>query len=256
MNRPTKVLVGVAALSLVTYAGLCALLYSKQRSLLYFPQPMAAGGEARTVPLRSRGPRVLVSVREVPGQPAIVYYGGNSEDVSQNLPRFEAAFPRHSLYLLHYRGYGGSEGSPTEAALVEDALALFDQVHARHPQVTVVGRSLGSGLAVHLAALRPVAKLVLVTPYDSIVGLAQEQYPFMPVSLLLEDRYESFRYAPRVHAPTHIIAAAQDRIIPRASTEQLFKRFAPGVARMDVVAGAGHNSISQDPHYLQLLSAP
>jgi pimeloyl-ACP methyl ester carboxylesterase len=96
----------------------------------------------------------------------------------------------------------------------------------------------------------------LVTPYDSIVGVAAEQYPFMPVSLLMADRYESFRYAPAVRAPTHIIAAGQDRIIPRASTEQLLHRFAPGVAHMSVVKGVGHNSISQDPHYLQLLNEP
>jgi pimeloyl-ACP methyl ester carboxylesterase len=256
MRALAKTLLGFAAVALAMYLAACAFLYFQQRHLLYFPQPMAPGGEAAALPLRAQGPRVLVSTRELPGAQAVLYFGGNAEDVSGSLPMLQAAFPGRSLYLLHYRGYGGSEGSPTEAALVEDALALFDQVHARHPQVTVVGRSLGSGLAVHLAALRPVAKLVLVTPYDSIVGLAQEQYPFMPVSLLLEDRYESFRYAPRVHAPTHIIAAAQDRIIPRASTEQLFKRFAPGVARMDVVVGAGHNSISQDPHYLQLLSAP
>jgi pimeloyl-ACP methyl ester carboxylesterase len=72
----------------------------------------------------------------------------------------------------------------------------------------------------------------------------------------MKDRYESFRYAPRVRAPTRIIAAAQDRIIPRASTEQLFQRFAPGIARMSVLPGVGHNSIAQDPHYQALLSAP
>jgi pimeloyl-ACP methyl ester carboxylesterase len=109
---------------------------------------------------------------------------------------------------------------------------------------------------VHVASLRPAAKLVLVTPYDSIVGLAEEQYPFMPVSLLMLDRYESFRYAPKVRAPTHLIAAGQDRIIPRASTERLLRRFAPGIARLSVVPGAGHNSIAQDPRYLSLLNAP
>ena len=174
MNRPTKVLVGFAALSLAAYAGMCAMLYTQQRAMLYYPQPMGAGGEARTVRLRKTGPRVLVSVRELPGATAIVYYGGNAEDVSQNLPRFEAAFPKHALYLLHYRGYGGSEGEPTEAGLYQDALALYDYVRRRHPRVIVVGRSLGSGLAVRVAAARRPARLVLVTPYDSIVGGAAE----------------------------------------------------------------------------------
>ena len=256
MNRSARVLVGFAAVSLATYAGLCALLYSKQRNLLYFPQPMTPGGEARTVPLRSHGPRVLVSVREVPGQAAIVYFGGNAEDVSQNLPRFEAAFTQHSLYLLHYRGYAGSEGTPNESDLFADALALFDHAHRRHRRVIVVGRSLGSGLAVRVASARPAAKLVLVTPYDSIVGVAAGHYPFFPVSLILEDKYESFRYAPLVRAPTRIIMAEADRTIPPASTRQLYTRFAPGVATLEVVPGADHSDVTQDPRYLSWFIAP
>ena len=256
MNRPTKVLVGFAALSLAAYAGMCAMLYSKQRALLYYPQPMGAGGEARTVPLRARGPRVLVSARERPGPMALVYYGGNAEDVSQNLPRFEAAFPQLALYLLHYRGYGGSEGEPTEAALYQDALALYDHVRRQHARVIVVGRSLGSGLAIRVAAARRPARLVLVTPYDSIVGVAAEQYPFFPVSLLLHDRYESWRYAPRVHVPTRILLAGQDQVIPRASTEQLTRRFAPGIASVTEFPQAGHSDIAQDPRYLPAFIAP
>jgi pimeloyl-ACP methyl ester carboxylesterase len=248
-------MLGFAAVAAGLYLAACAFLYFQQPHLLYYPQA-ARGRDAPALPLRAQGPRVLVSTRELPGPRALIYFGGNAEDVSRSLPLLAQAFPGHSLYLLHYRGYGGSEGRPTEAALVADARALFDQVRRRHSRVVVVGRSLGSGLAVRVASVRRVARLVLVTPYDSIVGIAAEQYPFMPVSLLMTDRYESFRYAPGVRAPTHIIAAGEDRIIPRASTEQLFRRFAPGVARMDVVRGAGHNSIAQDPHYLQLLSAP
>ena len=256
MNRPTKVLVGFAAVSLAAYAGQCAFMYSKQRTLLYFPQPMAPGGEARTLPLRTTGPRVLVSVREAPGPWAIVYYGGNAEDVSQNLPRFDAAFPQHALYLLHYRGYAGSEGEPNEADLYSDALALFDYAHRRHRRVIVVGRSLGSGLAVHVASARAAARLVLVTPYDSIVGVAAEQYPFFPVSLILEDKYESFRYAPLVRAPTRIFVAGKDEVIPRASTEQLYRRFHAGVASMIQFPDAGHSDIASDPNYLPLFIAP
>ena len=257
---PRKLLTGsaiaFAALVVLLYVAACAFLYSQQRHLLYYPTHLPAGAQARTRPLRATGPRVLVSTREVPGAQAVVYFGGNGEEVSRTLPLLEAAFPDRALYLLHYRGYSGSEGLPTEAGLVADALELFGQVHAKHAQVTVIGRSLGSGLAVHVASERPAARLVLVTPYDSIVGVAAEQYPFMPVSLLMQDRYESFLYAPKVRAPTHIIAAARDEIIPRASTEQLLGRFAPGVAHMTVVDGAGHNSISSDERYLALLSAP
>jgi pimeloyl-ACP methyl ester carboxylesterase len=215
---------------------------------------MVAGGEAFTMPLRSEGPRVLVSVRESEGATAIVYYGGNAEDVSASLPKFEQAFPTHALYLLHYRGYGGSEGEPSEANLLDDALALFDYARRRHARVIVVGRSLGSGIAVHVASVRRVARLVLVTPYDSMVGIASGQYPYFPVSLILRDRYESWRYAPRVRAPTRIIVADADEVIPRASSEALLQRFAPGIARMDVLPG-NHSSVTTDPRYLPLFTA-
>lgn len=84
---------------------------------------------------------------------------------------------------------------PSEVALVADALALFDRVYAEHPHVVVGGRSLGSGVAVHVASLRPVARLVLVTPYDSLYGIAARQFPYVPVRWLLWDTFESWRYA-------------------------------------------------------------
>jgi pimeloyl-ACP methyl ester carboxylesterase len=255
MGALARTLVGCLCVALALYLAACGFLYFQQRHLLYFPQPAQAHA-APALPLRAQGPRVLVSTREMPGANAVLYFGGNAEDVTRTVPLLATAFPGQALYALHYRGYGGSEGSPTEAGLVADAIELFDQVHGRHAHVTVIGRSLGSGIAVHLASQRPVARLVLVTPYDSIVGIARQQYPYMPVSLLMQDRYESFRYAPQVRAPTQIIAAADDRIIPRASTEQLFHRFAPGIARMQVLPGVGHNTVSEHPRYLQLLSAP
>jgi hypothetical protein len=243
-------------LAATLYLALCAYLYTHQQALLYFPQALPPGAGAHVRPLRAGGPRILVSTRETAGDEAIVYFGGNGEIVANRLPEFAAAFPRDALYLLHYRGYAGSAGEPGEAALVADALALFDLAHARHRRVTVVGRSLGSGLAVHVASLRPVARLVLVTPYDSIVGVAAGQYPYVPVSLLLRDRYESWRYAPRVRAPTRILLAGRDEVIPRQNSEQLYARFRPGVATMTVFPGAGHNSISADPRYLPLFVAP
>ena len=255
MRRSLRVALGVAATAMLGYAGLCVALYTRQRKLLYEPPAANADGVARTLPLRRRGPKVLVSVRELPGRSAILYFGGNAEDVSLRLPEFEAAFPRHSLYLLHYRGYGGSEGSPSELALFKDALALFDHVQRRHPRVIVVGRSLGSGVAVRVASVRRAARLVLVTPYDSMVGIAAGQYPWFPVSLILQDRYESWRYAPRVRAPTRLIVADADEVIPRKSSEQLFKRFRPGIARMTVLPG-NHSGVIADPRYLPLFLAP
>jgi uncharacterized protein len=242
-----------AAFVVLIYLGLCALLFMSQRSLIYFPHPASQPGSAATIKLPVDGGDVLVTVRPREGTQALLYFGGNAENVSYSLPELAVAFPDHALYLLNYRGYGGSSGRPSEAALFADALALFDKVRADHQDIVVMGRSLGSGVAVYLASLRPVERMVLVTPYDSLQDLAVRQFPFFPVRWLMLDRFESGKYAAQVTAPTLLIAAEHDEIIPRASTESLASRFREGIAQLKVVPGAGHNSISERPEYMRLL---
>jgi pimeloyl-ACP methyl ester carboxylesterase len=242
----------LAALALA-YVALCAALFLLQRRMIYFPQPRSLVHGATTLTIPADGGQVLVTVQQRSGPDALMYFGGNAEDVSYSLPELSVAFPDHALYLMHYRGYGGSSGEPSEAALFADAVALFDRVHAEHRNIVVVGRSLGSAVATYLASLRPVARLVLVTPFDSLAGVAARHYPFFPVRWLLLDKFESSQYAPQVAAPTLIVAAEHDEIIPRASTDALFKRFPGGVASFAVVPGTGHNTISESPEYLPLL---
>jgi hypothetical protein len=242
----------LAAVALA-YVGLCVLVFLVQRSLIYFPQPSSLGDRDTTVTLPVTDAKVVASVRPRPGPKAVVYLGGNGEDVTLGIPGLAASFPEHALYLLQYRSYGRSGGKPSETALVSDALALFDLAHREHASIEVIGRSLGTGIAVQVASARPVARLVLVTPYDSLLAIAQAQFPFLPVSWLMRDRYESWRHAPKVTAPTHVIAAERDEVIPRASTERLLARFAPGIATLSVIANADHNSVSDQPEYGPIL---
>ena len=244
-----NVLIGLVTLYLV----LCAALFLSQRSMLYFPPPISNRRASAQMTLQIGNERILVSTRIIDSSDAIIYLGGNAEDVSFNMPELSSAFPGHALYLLHYRGYGGSSGSPSEEALFGDALALYDKVRAGHSRVVIIGRSLGSGIAVRLASVRDVAALVLVTPYDSIQDIAASHFAFFPVRWMLRDKYESWRYAPKVQAPTSIIAAELDEIIPRTSTELLRTRFQNGDVPFDVIPGAGHNSIAESGNYLPLL---
>lgn len=248
-----RTLASILALVALVYLAACAALYFFQRSLIYYPQPGAFTDPATRMKLAVEGAELQISVRPHAGPNAVIYFGGNAEDVSAGLPEVSAAFPDTAAFLMHYRGYGGSSGSPTEATLQKDALALFDKVHAKHSNVVVIGRSLGTGVAIRLAAQRPVARLVLVTPYDSLQDLAASQFPFFPVRWLLADKYESWRYASLVTAPTTIVAAEHDEVIPRSSTNQLHARFAPGVAKFMVLPGTGHNTISANPLYPRLL---
>lgn len=235
----------------VIYIGLCALLFFFQGSFLYFPTP-AGNVRANVITLQNSPERVYVSTHPNAGPQAVIYFGGNAEDVTYNLPGFRETFPGHALFLLNYRGYGGSGGTPTEEALFADALALYEQVRTAHPDIVLIGRSLGSGLAVRLASLRPARRLILVTPFDSVHDIAARAFPFFPVRLLLQEKYESWRYAPQVTAPTLIIAAEHDEVVPRASTELLRTRFRPDIVQYVVVPGSSHNDIN----YLPLLSTP
>ncbi|MGZ9668782.1 lysophospholipase [Pseudomonas monsensis] len=244
-------LMSLVALIVALYLALCAALFVFQRSLIYFPRPAAVEAADARLKLSMPDADVWVTTRARAGPRAVIYFGGNAEDVSRNLPGFAEAFPDDALYFLHYRGFGGSGGSPSEEAIAKDALALFDQVYASHPQIAVVGRSLGSGVAVRLASQRPVQQLILVTPYNSLEEIAEQHYPWLPVKWLLRDRFESGKYAAHIRVPTLLLAASDDEVIARASTERLLSSFPKGVAVLKVVPDSGHNSISERREYLQ-----
>lgn len=236
------------------YAALCLLLFAIQRSQIYFPVRGSAHPGAESIRIPSGAASLQVWVEERPGPRALIYFGGNAEDVALNLPSFRSAFPAHSLYLVNYRGYGGSSGRPSERALLTDAEAVYDRVRAAHPSIDVIGRSLGSGVAVHLASRREVGRLALVSPYDSLVNVAREHYAWLPVGLLMRDRYESAAKAPAVRAPVLAVIAGADEIIPPRRSQALVAAFAPGQVQVVVLPGATHNSIDLFPQYLETLA--
>lgn len=249
----SRILMYLVVIVAALYLALCVALFVFQRALIYFPQPAAIGAPETLLTLSVADAQVQVTVRPHDGPKALIYFGGNAEDVSRNLPEFSQAFPDHSLYLLHYRGFGGSTGSPSEEAISHDAMTLFDKVYDTHPHIAVMGRSLGSGVAVRLASQRPAARLILITPYNSLEDLAVRQYPIFPVQWLLQDKFESWKYAAHISIPTLLLAAGQDDIIPVSSTEKLYGHFAKGVATLKVLPGVGHNSISDSPDYFKLI---
>jgi pimeloyl-ACP methyl ester carboxylesterase len=235
------------------YAALCVLAFITQRSLLYYPVPESAVPGATPMRIAVEGAQLKVWAVERPGRPALLYFGGNAEDVGASVGRFAGVLPEHSLYFVNYRGYGGSTGQPTERALCSDALAVYDWVRAKHGEISVIGRSLGSGVAMCLANEREIRRLVLVTPYDSLVDVARAHFGWLPVGLLMRDRFDSASRAKRVTAETLVVIAAADEVVPRASSDALVAAFqsAPHVIVLD---GAGHNEIDLDPRYFDGLA--
>lgn len=239
----------VAALLL----GVPATAWFAQDRLIFFPQPGVASAHlpAEAKPLEIVAPdgvrlRGWMRVANATPAPAVVYFGGNAEEVSRTL--VDPRWPRDwTIVAINYRGYGTSEGAPGEAALVADALVIFDtlaalpDVDAR--RIVAFGRSLGTGVAVQLAAARPLAGVILVSPYDSLVALGRTHYPWLPVSLLLRHRFDSEADARRIAVPMLAIVADGDSIIPRERSQALYEAWA-GPKSWLVVAATDHNTLS------------
>lgn len=244
----------VIAIAASVYAVFCLLLYGKQRNMMYLPMPESEAENAQVIRLSGDG-ETLKIWRLGEGADALVYFGGNAEDVAWNIPAFSAWFPDHSIYLANYRGYGGSSGAPSETGLFADALALYDFARARHRKISLLGRSLGSAVTAYVASEREAHKLALVTPFDSALNLARKMFPIFPVALLLKDRYDTVGRADKISAPVLAIIAAQDKIIPRSRSDALVAAFPAGQISVTVIENAGHNNIGEAAGYAEALTA-
>lgn len=244
-------LVWLLKVSVLVYLGLGLYLYLAQRSFMYFPVVERETSDVPLEYLANDGESIKLWVLGPDSEKAVIYFGGNAEDVYYNAGDFQAVLPGYTSYLVNYRGYAGSSGSPTEANLFSDALQIYDELRRRHAQVAVIGRSLGSGVAAYLASQRDVDRLILVTPLDSALALAQSMYPVYPISLMLKDRYESIEYAPAIKAPTLMVVAEHDQVIPYRHSLRLAEAFTPGLVEEVMIANAGHNGLSGYPQYWQ-----
>lgn len=223
-----------------------------QDRLVFFPQPLAdVVMPADAQPLEvvaADGTRLRGWIRLAAPAPAplILFFGGNAEEVSGALAggRWPSGW---SVAALNYRGYGASEGAPGEAAMKADALALYDALAARADvdatRIVAFGRSLGTGVAVALAAERPLAGVVLASPYDSLVAVGRTHYPFLPVSLALRHRFDAASLAPHIRTPLLVVVAERDPVVPMERSRALYDAWG-GEKRWVVVPGTDHNTLT------------
>jgi len=253
----------LAVVVLAVMAGLVALLYTLQDQMLFFPRPLlGAGPSGRHIesvevvaedgtPLRGW----LVKSERSPA-PLLIYFGGNAEEVSW-LAATGVERSGWSMLLMNYRGYGRSEGRPSEARLFGDAVHLYDWAAGRADidasRIVALGRSLGSAVAIYLATQRTLAGLVLVTPFDSITAVAQRHYPFLPVRWLLRHPFDSLSRAEAITVPTLILVAGRDTIVPPAHAKRLYASWR-GPKRWIEFPGADHDSISDEPEYWRAIT--
>jgi len=228
-------------------------LFLRQRKMIYYPtEPLEHGFMEKTI--ENEGEEIKIIVLNPEQDSAIIYFGGNAENVLYSTLDFQQ-LTSNTVYLVNYRGYSGSTGKPTEKGLYSDALALYDNITTNHTNISVIGRSLGSGVATFLASQRPVSRLMLATPFDSLQSIAQAQFWIYPSSIILQDKYRSIDRVKNIDAKTLILIAENDQLVPYKNSENLVNAFPEKQVDVKIIKNRGHNDISNSIEYMNALNS-
>jgi uncharacterized protein len=253
-----------AALALGAFVLLCGYLYVRQERLLFYPRPndpaLREHWRTKRTEIKS-GDHVLEGWWAEGGAPesetVIVYFGGNAEDVL-GTARVAQRFACKRMLFVNYRGYGGTQGRPSQSVMYADALAIHAYAigagGAEPQDLIAMGRSLGSGMASMLAAERPLRAAVLITPYDSILAVAARHYSWFPVARLLRHPFPSAEFASRTRIPGLFLIAAEDTVIPPSHGQALADAWS-GTKVVHTLPGVGHNDIDAHPQYYEYVNA-
>lgn len=233
-------LVGVLC---VLYMAAGATLYFRQRSLLYFPTHAAS---PTTLKPWLVGVRTIGFCREVPKADTIwLMTHGNAGQAADRDYVLARMSDRDSLYVLEYPGYGRREGAPSLESINQAAREAYELLRSQNPgtPVCVLGESVGSGPACSLAREGvPPDKVVLVVPFDSLAHVASRQFPFLPIRLMLHDRWDNVKALNGYSGPVEVFAAENDTIIPIRHAQALVRTIPH--AELRVIPG-GHNDWSE-----------
>ena len=228
--RPAR----IAAIISAIYLSVTATYYIAQRDYMFYPSTLRVAPETiglagmAEIELHTEDGQTLISWYAPPktGQPTLYYLHGNAGALFHRASRIRLYRANgYGIFLLAYRGFSGSTGEPSEAAIVSDALLAYDYLAKSAPSqsdIVIYGESLGTGVAVQVASLRQPAGLILESPFSSAADVGAHLYPFLPVHLLLKDRFESVRYISKVKAPLLMLHGERDSIVPVDLGRKLF----------------------------------
>ena len=245
------VLKSLAILGLITYAFIAFGMYFGQRRFLYFPSavrtaPADAGlpDVAEKIIQTADGEKVIAWYGKAkPGQPTLLYFHGNGGALEVRRERIAKYLARgRGVFMMSYRGYSGSSGVPSEAANVADGKLAYEVLlkeGVRAEDIIIYGESLGTSVATQVAVEKPARGLILDSPFTSIVDRAAEVYPWLPVGLLLSDRYETREHIRNVKVPLFILHGEADMVVPVAMGRALFA-LANEPKEIVTLPGAGH----------------
>ncbi|MQA30770.1 MAG: prolyl oligopeptidase family serine peptidase [Luteitalea sp.] len=240
---------------LAVIAAVLALLWTVQRRLIYFPTggvPTASStGLSDVEPVTFETTDGLglsgwfVGASGPSPRVTVLVFNGNAGNRAHRGP-LAAALHLHGLQVLlvDYRGYGGNPGAPTEEGLAADSRAARAYLAGRPDvdpaRIVYFGESLGTAVAIDLAVTHPPAALVLRSPFTSMADVGQHHYPFLPVSLLLRDRFAAIDRIRRIRVPLLVVAGGHDRIVPIENTRRLYDA-AVAPKTLLVLPDADHN---------------
>lgn len=210
-------------------------MFFTQRHFLFVPhddnilpaQRGLANFEQIWIQANEGSPKVKVWHNDYKGKEGIViYFHGNSGRLSNNSNTFKILEDQgYGVFAMTYRGYGGSEGSPSEKGIFTDSQALIDFIAETEDtkNISVIGRSLGTGVATHLAATNELDSIVLISPYTSVADVAADIYWFFPTQWLIWDRFDSLAIADQIDERVMILHGDKDTVVPIRFGKKLFE---------------------------------
>lgn len=232
------------------YGVVTAALFMLQRGMLYFPSgtntPPPGFRMAKTQTADGLALRHWYRAPAGPGGGVLLVFHGNGGNAAERGPKMLPLVPDGmGLLLAEYRGYGGNPGRPSQSGLTADGRSVLDWLESQgvgRERVILYGESLGSGVAVQLAAKTPVAGLVLEAPYSSIADVAQHHYWYLAARWLVRDRWDSAAVIGKVRAPLLVLHGERDTVIPIRFARKLFAAAAEPKAFI-AIPPAGHNDV-------------
>jgi len=247
MTKTIKILI-IIIISIYIISGL--FIYDKQRRFLYFPKQNTEHKE-KDIFINNGLCDIHTIVINEGKKDAIIYFGGTAQTLSKITDYVKRQFPDKSIYLMNYPGYGLSTCKPTEKSIYKDSKIVYDYVKKNHNKISVIGKSLGTGVATYLASKRNIEKLVLITPYYSILSIAKERFPMYPVDLILKDKYLSGENIKYFKTKTLIVIAEKDKVVKLDNTKKLINEFPKKQLEILMIKNATHTDLYKSKKYFE-----
>ena len=251
-------------MTLLSFFGICLLIYAFivfvfylfQARLLFSPvyyrneEKISAIEKSLSFLSLPAGDEALLEgifyLPEGASKKVILYFGGVQQDSVALVEKFASHYPRMPFISYNYRGYGRSEGKPSQSRLFEDAMHIYDDLIVRYDykpeDIILMGYSLGTGVASFLASQRKVREILLMAPYDSVYEVMKKRYPFSGIHWVLKQRFPSVDFVPHIDVPIHVYAASDDKVV-NIKHAKMLKNHIKNLAGFYEYGNVGHNDI-------------